>query len=202
MKNTKNINVKGQKFNRLTIISDPYRKNIRTYVTAKCDCGKIIDCQLYKMQTNHTKGCGCEKEKLRTHNLSKHPLYRVWDAIRYRCNNPNASNFKNYGGRGIKISDEWNNNFLNFYNWAIENNWSKELEIDRINNDLGYSRENCRIVSSKENARNRRNLKYVSFGTILMPLFEAIESGMINKNKFYKNENYRNSFTLFGDIAS
>jgi hypothetical protein len=201
MKNTKNINVKGQKFNRLTIISDPYRKNIRTYVTAKCDCGKIIDCQLYKMQTNHTKGCGCEKEKLRTHNLSKHPLYRVWDAIRYRCNNPNASNFKNYGGRGIKISDEWNNNFLNFYNWAIENNWSKELEIDRINNDLGYSRENCRIVSSKENARNRRNLKYVSFGTILMPLFEAIESGMINKNKFYKNENYRNSFTLFGDIA-
>jgi hypothetical protein len=202
MKNTKNKNVKGQKFSRLTIITDPYRKDTRTYVYAQCDCSSIIEVQLYKVQTGHTQGCGCEKPKKRTHNLSQHPLYRVWDAIRYRCNNPNASNFKNYGGRGIKMSQEWSNDFLNFYTWAIENNWSKELEIDRINNDLGYSRENCRIVSSKENARNRRNLKYVSFGMIVMPLFEAIELGMINKNKFYKNENYRKSFNLFGDIVS
>jgi hypothetical protein len=202
MKNTKNKNVKGQKFNRLTIESNPYRKNGRTYVSAKCDCGNIIDAQLYKIQSNHTQGCGCEKLKLRTHNLSQHPLYRVWDAIRYRCNNSNCSNYKNYGGRGISVCTQWNHNFIDFYNWAIENNWSKELEIDRVNNNLGYSPENCRIVSSKKNARNRRNLKYVSFGMIVMPLFEAIELGMINRNKFYKNENYRKNFNLFGDIAS
>ena len=202
MKNTKNKNVNGQKFNRLTIITDAYRKNERTYVNAKCECNNIIEVQLYKVQTGHTQGCGCEKTKLRTHNLSKHPLYRIWEAIKYRCNNSNASNYKNYGGRGIFVCDKWQNDFVSFYNWAIENNWSKELEIDRINNNLGYSYENCRIVSSKENARNRRNLKYISFGTIIMPLFEAIELGIINKSKFYKNENYRKSFNLFGDIAA
>ena len=202
MKNTKNKNVNGQKFNRLTIVSDPYRKNARTYVNAQCECGNVIEVQLYKVQTNHTQGCGCEKKKLRTHNLSKHPLYRIWEAMKYRCNNQNAVNYRNYGGRGIRVSEEWSNDFINFYDWAIKNNWSKELEIDRINNDLGYSPENCRIVSSKENARNRRNLKYVSFGMIVMPLFEAIELGMINRNKFYKNDSYRKSFNLFGDIVA
>jgi|LakMenEpi03Aug12_release.lakeMendotaPanAssembly.Ray.scaffolds.fasta_scaffold383566_2 hypothetical protein len=202
MKNTKNKNVNGQKYNRLTIMSDPYRKNNRTYVQAQCDCTNVIEAQLYKIQSNHTQGCGCEKQKLRTHNLSKHPLYRIWEAMKYRCNNSNASNYLNYGGRGIRVCENWSTNFVNFYDWAMQNNWNKDLEIDRIQNDLGYSENNCRLVSAKDNARNRRNIKYVSFGTILMPLFEAIESGMINKNKFYKNENYRNSFTLFGDIAS
>ena len=201
MLNYKNQNIVGQKYNRLTIIGEAYRKNNRTFVTAKCDCGKTIDCNLYKIQSNHTQGCGCIKEKKRTHNLSKHPLYRIWEAMKYRCNNSNASNYLNYGGRGIRVCENWSKDFVNFYDWAMQNNWNKDLEIDRIQNDLGYSENNCRLVSAKDNARNRRNIKYVSFGTILMPLFEAIESGMINKNKFYKNENYRNSFTLFGDIA-
>lgn len=202
MRNTKNKNAKGLQYNRLTIITEPYRKNRRTYVYAQCECTNIIEVQLYKIQIGHTKGCGCIKEKLRKHNLSKHPLYRIWDGMKYRCYNANASNYKNYGGRGITICDDWKNDFSLFYQWAIDNNWNNSLQVDRTNNDMGYSPENCRLVSSKENAQNRRTTKYVIFGEIVFTLQEAIQNDMINKSKFYKDLNYRNSFRLFGDITA
>jgi hypothetical protein len=202
MKNTKNKNVKGQKFNRLTIITDPYRKNRRTYVYAQCECTNIIETQLYKIQSGHTQGCGCIKIKKRTHNLSKHPLYSVWQGIRRRCYEKNAINYHNYGGRGIGVCNEWRYNFENFYNWAIDNNWNKKLQVDRINNDLGYSPSNCQIVTNYENSQNKRTTKFVIFDTIIFTLSEAMRMNLIDKSKYYKNNAYRNSFKIFGDIAS
>ena len=83
-------------------------------------------------------------------------LYDVWKAMGYRCYNPNHSNYKNYGGRGVTVCDEWRKGFSQFREWAIPL-WAPGLEIDRIDNDGNYEPANCRFVSPKENARNRRD---------------------------------------------
>lgn len=94
------------------------------------------------------------------HGLQKHPLYAIWNAMNTRCNNPNCETYKNYGGRGIDLCIEWGS-FLNFYNWSINNGWQRRLNLDRKDNNKGYSPENCRFVSSKLNQRNRRdNIKF------------------------------------------
>jgi hypothetical protein len=201
MLNYKNQNIVGQKYNRLTIIAEAYRKDNRTFITAKCDCGKIIDCQLYKIQSNHTQGCGCVKPKRRTHNLSKHDLYSVWQGIKRRCYEKQAINYHNYGGRGIEMCKDWKNDFQIFYDWAMKNNWQKGLQVDRRNNDQNYCPENCEVVTNYENAQNKRTTKFVVFDTILFTLSEAIKMKLINKDKYYKNSVYKNSFKVFGDIA-
>lgn len=107
-----------------------------------------------------SKSCGCKKgEHLITHNLSKHPLYVVWNDIKARCYNIKDPNYKNYGGRGITICEEWKNNFATFYKWSILHGWRKGLEIDRIDNsdNKEYSSQNCRFVTKIINGNNKRN---------------------------------------------
>lgn len=98
-----------------------------------------------------------------THRLRYHPLYRLWANIRQRCCNPNSPDFKNYGGRGIKIFLPWRMDFLEFYTWAIENGWRPGLEIDRDRNHLGYFPWNCSFVPDVVNQRNKRNNIYFTF---------------------------------------
>ena len=107
------------------------------------------------MLNGHNISCGeCIRGK---HGLSNTRLYDIWSAIKKRCNNPNAINYKDYGGRGIKICNEWLNNFVEFYNWSINNGYSENLSIDRINVDGDYCPENCRWISLEEQQRNKRN---------------------------------------------
>lgn len=92
----------------------------------------------------------------------KRKLYKVWDSMKYRCYNPNCDAFENYGGRGIKICDEWRRNFHVFYEWAISNGYQEGLSIDRINNDGNYEPDNCRWATVKEQGNNRRTCVYVT----------------------------------------
>lgn len=104
-------------------------------------------------------------EKHRTHGLTKHPLYSVWVGMKGRCLYPSQPSYKNYGGRGITICDEWLNDFKSFYDWATSNGWKQGLVLDRIDFNGNYEPSNCRWVSNKENNDNRSiSLNITAFG--------------------------------------
>jgi len=126
----------------------------------KCFCGNEFESLIDNVKSGHTQSCGCyNKQRITKHGLYKHPLYKVWGGIIQRCYNPKHNKYKNYGGRGIKVCDEWKEDFKAFYDFAMAHGWKKGLEIDRINNDGDYEPNNCRFVSHAENNRNRRNNK-------------------------------------------
>jgi hypothetical protein len=109
--------------------------------------------------------CGCSwrdnKNRYRlqtTHGLRSHPLYSVWVGMKRRCCDSRRKEYADYGGRGISVCSEWVEDVKAFIDWSIRNGWSGGLVIDRINNDLNYSPDNCRFVSVKDNNRNKRNV--------------------------------------------
>lgn len=90
-------------------------------------------------------------------------LYTTYRGMLQRCNNKNSSHYKHYGGKGVKVCEEWENDYVSFYNWALKNNASKELTLDRVDNNLGYSPENCRWVDAKQQANNKSNNRKLTY---------------------------------------
>ena len=93
------------------------------------------------------------------HGLSKTRLHRIWHSMYCRCYYKSTNQYKNYGGKGIKVCEEWKHmeGFINFYNWAINNGYSDELTLDRIDNEKNYCPENCRWITLKEQANHKTN---------------------------------------------
>lgn len=155
----------NQKINSLTFLKEvePHIKpNGRKERKAifRCVCGKEVESQIVNVKNGNTNSCGCHKieqvrQRFTKHGLSVHPLNKVWRNIKGRCNNPKDKDFHYYGGRGIKICDEWLNDFQRFYNWAFANGYRQGLEIDRENNDGNYEPGNCRFVTRAQNNQNR-----------------------------------------------
>lgn len=107
-------------------------------------------------------------------------IYKIWEGMRERCNRENHVRYDKYGGRGIKVRDEWND-YLPFAKWAINNGYSKELSLDRIDNDKGYSPDNCRWVTMNEQQNNRSNNRIVEYDGIKYTLSELARMGGMNK---------------------
>ena len=123
-----------------------------------------------------------------THRMSGTRIYKIWIHIIGRCTNPNDKDYPRYGGRGITVSDEWRK-FENFY--ADMGDKPEGMQIDRINNDKGYSRENCRWATPSENSRNRRSARIITFKGISKPLVEwAQELGICSKALRYRLETW------------
>jgi hypothetical protein len=119
----------------------------------RCHCGNEFKAMKSNVINGGTKGCGCLKYK-RTHGLYKHPLHMIWEAMIQRTRNKNNKHFVDYGGRGIKVCEEWKD-FKNFYDDMIDG-YEKGLSIDRIDNDKGYEKSNCRWATMKVQQRNKR----------------------------------------------
>ena len=117
----------------------------------KCSCGNYFIAKVNAVKNGHRKSCGCARDGRPTHRLSKHPLYRKWSGMITRCENSNEHTWNRYGGRGISVCDEWRNDFMSFYSWAISNGWEEGLTIDRIDNDGNYEPLNCQWITMSEN---------------------------------------------------
>lgn len=128
---------------------------------------------------------GIKRYSVERHGLCTHPLNIMWQGIKERCTNPAATNFKWYGGRGITLCNEWNN-FCSFYDWAINHGWKEGLSIDRIDNSKGYSPDNCRFISHREQCRNRRSNVLITVDGVTHLQCEWEEILGLNKKRIAK----------------
>ena len=167
----KPLQLTGQKFGRLTVISQNENRNGNTYWECKCDCGNTIIVQGVKLKMGHTKSCGCLTRDLTAQRNRDNAdgiyrdwrLYSIYYGMRTRCYNVSDPGYPRYGARGITVCNEWMNDFLAFQKWAMENGYDENLTIDRIDNSKGYSPDNCRWTDIKTQSNNRRTNRYIEF---------------------------------------
>lgn len=153
----------GQKFGRLTVIKRGENTNLGlARWVCKCDCGNEVLVPGSSLRNGHTTSCGCYKQEVVktcsiTHGMRHERIYTIWTSIKTRCYNQHSNRHHIYSDRNIGMCDEWKNDFQCFYDWAMANGYTDKLTIDRIDNDKGYSPDNCRWVTNKENCQNKRN---------------------------------------------
>ena len=158
----------GQRFGRLLVIEQDGKdshRNIRW--KCKCDCGNIKVILSGHLVSGRTKSCGCFMNEARiinntTHGMSETPLYNVWRGMRSRCYLNTSRSYQDYGGRGIKVCEEWKDDFQAFYDYVSQLPHFGETgySLDRINNDGNYEPGNVKWSTRKEQANNRRTSKH------------------------------------------
>lgn len=175
----------GKRFGRLIVVSRAENgKGSRVRWLCRCDCGNKCVVYGYSLKSGNTRSCGClraetSKDKATTHGMSKTSLFHVWWAMMERCNNKNSNSYKNYGGRGISVCDEWLDS-TTFFDWALSNGYEEGLTIERIDVNDGYKPSNCKWVTKKEQARNKTNSFIVEIGGESKCLAEWCEIYEIN----------------------
>lgn len=184
MKNSKNIrDLTGKKFGRLTVIGLHPTETRKTYWACQCECGNVKVVRSDSLQSGAIRSCGCLKKQQdranltanHSHKMSGTRIYWIWQGLKGRCYNPHDARYERYGGRGITVCDEWKNSFESFYDWAIANGYSESLTIDRRDNDKGYSPDNCRWATNKEQSNNRSTNIRITIGNATKSLTEWCE---------------------------
>lgn len=122
----------------------------RYWADAVCvQCGRSKRMHASELFNNKYTSCLCQNV---IHSDYKSRLYKIWANMKYRCSNPNAQEYYNYGGKGVRVCDEWTK-YENFRNWAFKNGYQDNLTIDRIDSNKGYNPDNCRWLTKSDNTR-------------------------------------------------
>jgi hypothetical protein len=193
------IDLTGDKYGKLTVIElavDEVGKKKKWRCI--CECGRESIVAGSNLRSGHTVACmrcrgEATSERITTHGKSKEPIYRVWESMKSRCERPEVKSFKDYGGRGISVCEEWHDPST-FFGWAMSNGYKSGMEIDRIDVNGNYCPDNCRLVSRLENSNNKTNNKVIEHNGEKKTLAEWARYYGVN----YKNlsRNLKKGYTL------
>lgn len=158
------IDLTGVQFGKLIVLRFSHiNKFQQSMWLCRCDCGNETIVHSNNLRRGYTQSCGCARNRKTSERATKHGmhgtvLYKRWKSMKERCedlNNPV------YGGKGIKVCDEWKEDFQTFYEWSMANGYDTKLQIDRIDGNGNYCPENCRWVTAKANSENRKDVKKI-----------------------------------------
>lgn len=187
----------GKRYTKLTVIGLDYEKlkdpkYHNAFWICKCDCGNVISTLGSRLRSGECKSCGCysrERSSIdnATHRQTKTRIYRIWQLMKRRCYKKTSKDYKNYGGRGIKVCDEWKNSFECFRDWALPNGYNEHLTIERINVNGDYEPSNCTWATPKQQGRNRRKHRKINYNGKEYCLSELAEMcGLIPETLAYR----------------
>lgn len=191
----KHLDLTGMRFGRLTVLGlkDYLRQpNGKPYYLWEClcDCGTITDVAGGHLRDGHTQSCGCYNRDIITrHGMTNTRIHKIWDKMRDRCLNKNHMYYKNYGGRGISICDEWLV-FENFRDWAISSGYNDKLTLDRIDNNGNYCPDNCKWSTILEQNNNKNNNRYLEYDGKIYTMAELSRKAKIPYGTFMKRLDY------------
>jgi hypothetical protein len=164
----KGKNIVGQKFGQLTVLERAgTAKDRHVMWLCKCTCGNTTTATGTRLRSGETQSCGClnkeiNRAKAMTHGMKGTRLYDEWRHMKDRCSRPKSRIYKNYGGRGITVCQEWRENFETFRDWALANGYQDDLTIHRIDVNGNYEPSNCRWIALEEQQNNRRNNRLIT----------------------------------------
>lgn len=188
----KQIDITGCKFGRLTVLEKNGKDNFGQVIwKCRCECGNTTFVRSYHLRSGHTKSCGCLERETKTlahtiHGKRNTRLYEIWAGMKSRCLNPSIREYKWYGAKGVVICPEWLNDFQAFYDWAIAHGYADNLTIDRIDNNKGYSPDNCRWATKKEQQNNRSNNRFLTYNGETHNISEWAKKFGVEYFKFYR----------------
>ena len=174
----------GNRYGRLVVVALSHKTRYGCQWLCKCDCGNEVVVGGVQLRNGRKRSCRClEKERLRTYNENRKAnakyekpskLYNAWANMKYRCYNKDALEYSSYGGRGIRVCDEWIK-FKPFEKWALENGYAEGLTLDRIDVNGNYEPSNCRWIERSRQSRNKRDTIYVEYNGEKRPLIDLCE---------------------------
>lgn len=185
------IDITGKVYGRLTVVEPVKRDNVRAKWLCRCTCGNHSEVRRDHLLQGRIRSCGCLGSESRLkHGGCGTPLYAVWASMKCRSKNTGTKRSKDYFDRGIMACDEWVK-YAPFKEWALKNGFAAGLSIDRIDNDRGYSPENCRWATILEQANNKRTTRTVLFQNKEMPRADFCRMFNLKYGRVAHLQNYK-----------
>lgn len=183
--NTVHKDLTGQKFTKLTVLKYLGKS---TWL-CKCDCGNETKVSTYHLNSGTVKSCGCLRHIAHyipfKHGVTGSPIYKRWQNMKNRCYYKKDKEYHNYGARGITVCEEWKDDFMSFYDWAITNGFSEELTLDRIDVNGNYEPSNCRWADLETQSTNRRNNRFIEINGVTKTITQWIKLSGTPENTVY-----------------